>query len=104
MTVVEFDAWISGEAEGAYGWTTHAERSERTQLEAMRELFANIRERRQLTMKLQAEIHSTVAPGDEAATPSRRAVEDRLHDASPRIRQLTSYLQSAGWEGVGLAR
>jgi hypothetical protein len=37
MTVVIFDGWISGETDGAYRRTTTHERSERTQLQAMRE-------------------------------------------------------------------
>jgi hypothetical protein len=32
MTVVQFDAWISGEPNGAYDWNTLADRAERTQL------------------------------------------------------------------------
>lgn len=55
MTFVESDAWISGEAEGAYAWATRDERSERTQLEARRELYAPIGERRQQTTTLEAE-------------------------------------------------
>jgi hypothetical protein len=51
MTVVQFDAWTSGDPKDAYGWPALAERCERTQLHAMRELHEHLRERKRLAAK-----------------------------------------------------
>ena len=97
MTVVQFDAWISGEPDGAYDWNTLAERSERTQLHAMRELHEQIRERRRLAAKLDAAIDTG------AGWHAGDTTKGRLKDADWRIAQLTSYLSSAGWDLAGWA-
>lgn len=99
VSVVEFDAWMSGEAHGAYRWTTTHEQSERAQLQAMRELHAQIRERRRLTSNLAVE-QSLKAEASES--PSAHDVWDttseRISDATRRIEQLSSFLVSAGWD------
>ena len=104
MTVVEFDAWISGETDGAYRWTTTDERSERTQLQAMRELDALIRERNRLTSNLQVEATLNTAAGDNDAAQPWNTTQDRLNEANRRITQLSSFLTSAGWKLDGWAQ
>jgi transcriptional regulator with XRE-family HTH domain len=98
MTVVEFDAWISGETDGAYRWTTTDERSERTQLQAMRELDAHIRERNRLASNLQVETALNAAADETDAGQPWNTTQERLNDANRRINQLSSYLASAGWK------
>ncbi|WBM79867.1 hypothetical protein KIV56_17115 [Cryobacterium breve] len=103
MTVVEFDAWISGETDGAYRWTTTDERSERTQLQAMRERDALIRERNRLASNLQVETTLNAAAGDSDAGQPWNTAQERLNEANRRITQLSTYLTSAGWllDGCG---
>ncbi|WBM78832.1 hypothetical protein KIV56_09415 [Cryobacterium breve] len=103
MTVVEFDAWISGETDGAYRWTTTDERSERTQLQAMRELDALIRERNRLVSNLQVEATLNTAAGDNDTGQPWNTTPERLNEANRRINQLSSYLASAGWKLDGWA-
>ncbi|TFB87422.1 XRE family transcriptional regulator [Cryobacterium algoricola] len=103
MNVVEFDAWISGETDGAYRWTTTDERSERTQLQAMRELDALIRERNRLVSNLQIETALNVAAGDNDTGQPWNTTQERLDEANRRINQLSSYLTSAGWKLDGWA-
>jgi len=98
MTVVEFDAWISGDPQGAYRWTTNDERSERSQLQAMRELDKLIRERKRLASNLDVERSLSSAAADSEAAQPWDTTEERLSEASRRITQLSSYLASAGWD------
>ncbi|WP_104087775.1 helix-turn-helix domain-containing protein [Cryobacterium sp. N19] len=95
MTVVEFDAWISGEPEGAYRWATADERHERIELQAMRELHAQLRERRRLATRREIE-HTTDASA--SASDASRTTEDNISEVEQRIAQLRSYLVSAGWD------
>jgi transcriptional regulator with XRE-family HTH domain len=98
MTVVEFDAWISGAEHGAYHWSTNDERTERTQLQAMRELHAQIRERKRLTTNLEIERTLDAQAGEIATAQEWDTTEERLAESARRIAQLTSYLASAGWD------
>ena len=100
MTVVEFDAWISGELDGAYHWATNDEHSERAQLLATPELHTQLRERSRLAVKVEGE--RFVESADKiAATTAFDTTEVRLPEVSRRIKQLTSYLAAAGWETEG---
>lgn len=101
MTVVEFDAWISGEAQGAYLWTTAAERSERAQLQAMRDLYQMTRERKRLAANLEVERSLDASTDDPPEPRPWDETEDRLAETNRRIAQLSSYLSSAGWEVAG---
>ncbi|MDY7543026.1 MULTISPECIES: helix-turn-helix transcriptional regulator [unclassified Cryobacterium] len=103
MTVVEFDAWISGETDGAYRWTTTDERSERAQLQAMRELDALIRERNRLASNLKVEASLNTPPDEDETVTSWDTIQQRLDDTTRRIAQLISYLGSAGWSLEGWA-
>ncbi len=50
MTVVQFDAWILSELDGAYHWATNDEHSERAQRLATPELHTQLRERSRLAV------------------------------------------------------
>jgi transcriptional regulator with XRE-family HTH domain len=97
MTVVEFDAWVSGETDGAYRWTTTDERSERSELQAMRELDGLIRERKRLASNLEVEASLDALNGDSEMGQAWNTTAARLEEATRRIAQLSSYLTSAGW-------
>lgn len=103
MTVAEFDSWIAGETSGAYRWNSLIERTERSQLEALRELLASIRERRRLTGNLA--VSAQLIPENEAATapPVWDTTRARLIEANRRIEQLSSFLTEAGWDPAGWA-
>lgn len=105
MTVAEFDSWIAGETTGAYRWSSLTERTERSQLEALRELLASIRERRRLVGNLS--VAAELTPPNEVTTTSTPPVWDttreRLIEADRRIEQLSSYLTEAGWDPAGWA-
>jgi len=96
MSVAEFDAWVSGLTNGGYRPATADELSERSQLEALRELLAERRElhRLQVIVDLEKEIPTTV---DSAPTPEWDTTELRIKEAKRRISQLEIYLGSAGW-------
>ena len=100
MTVADFDSWIAGETAGAYRWSSLTERTERSQLEALRELLASIRERRRLTGNLT--VAAELTPANEATTPPAwDTTHERLIEANRRIDQLSSYLTEAGWDPAG---
>ena len=101
MTVAEFDAWISGETNGTYRWRDLTERTERSQLEAMRELLASLRERHRLTTNMVIEAQLT-PPGEVNTGPAIwDTTQERLAEANRRIDQLSSYLSDAGWDLEG---
>lgn len=103
MTVAEFDSWLAGETAGAYRWNSLTERTERSQLEALRELLASIRERRRLAGNLA--VAAALTPADEATAtpPAWDTTQERLVDANRRIDQLSRYLTEAGWDPAGWA-
>jgi transcriptional regulator with XRE-family HTH domain len=94
LTVAEFDAWISG-IDGAYRPITTDEHSERTQLEALRELLAARREARRIrsVIDLSAEPISETNGG----APPWAKFDEQLDDTNRRIQQLETYLNSGGW-------
>jgi transcriptional regulator with XRE-family HTH domain len=95
MTVVQFDAWILSEVDGAYHWATNDEHSERAQLLAKPGLHTQLRERSRLAVKVEGE--RFVESADKiAATTAFDTTEGRLPKVSRRIKQLTSYLAAAG--------
>jgi hypothetical protein len=96
MSVAEFDAWVSGLTDGSYRPVTADEHSERTQLEALRELLAERRalHRFQTIIELEKKIPAT-ADGPSAAEWDN--TELRIEEAKRRISQLEIYLGSAGW-------
>jgi hypothetical protein len=99
MSVAEFDAWVSGLTDGSYRALSADELSERTQLEAFRELLAARRELRRLELRPRLD---DAKEWQEAATePDDQTIVDdtgfRIEDTKRRISQLEIYLGSAGW-------
>ncbi|HEX4402505.1 MAG TPA: hypothetical protein VHZ98_14380 [Galbitalea sp.] len=96
MSVAEFDAWVSGLTDGGYRPVTADELSERSQLEALRELLAERRALRrfQTIIDLEKELPATA---DGATTAEWDNTELRIEEAKRRISQLEIYLGSAGW-------
>jgi transcriptional regulator with XRE-family HTH domain len=96
MSVAEFDAWVSGLTDGGYRPVTADELSERTQLEALRELLAERRALRrfQNIIELEKEIPATADGGTAAEWDN---TELRIEETKRRIQQLEIYLASAGW-------
>ncbi|WP_104198962.1 helix-turn-helix domain-containing protein [Cryobacterium sp. Y29] len=103
MTVAEFDAWISGETDGAYRWRDLTERTERSQLEAMRELIASLRERRRLTINVAIEAELTPASEVTTEPPIWDTTREQLAEADRRIKQLSTFLADTGWDLEGWA-
>ena len=102
MSVAEFDAWVSGLTDGIYRALSADELSERTQLEAFRELLAARRELRRLELRPRTDETQEwqVAP---AGADDQAILDDaqyRIDDLHRRISQLEIYLGSAGW-GLG---
>jgi transcriptional regulator with XRE-family HTH domain len=96
MSVAEFDAWVSGLTNGGYRPVTADEYSERTQLEALRELLAERRELRrlQIIIDLEKEVSSTA---DGAPAADWGTTDLRIEEAKRRISRLETYLNSGGW-------
>jgi hypothetical protein len=96
MSVAQFDAWVSGLTDGGYRPVTADESSERSQLEALRELLAERRALRrfQTIIDLEKEIPAS-ADGTTAAEWDN--TELRIEETKRRIGQLEIYLGSAGW-------
>jgi hypothetical protein len=96
LTVAEFDAWVSG-IDGAYHPVTADEHSERTQLEALRELLRARREARRLrsVLDLSAELARSNAGEEPPASWSN--FQEQLDETTRRIRQLETFLDSGGW-------
>ena len=96
MSVAEFDAWVSGLTNGGYRPVTADEMSERTQLEALRELLAERRalHRFETIMQVERELPAS-AEGPPASVWDN--TELRIEETKRRIRQLEIYLGSAGW-------
>ena len=82
MTSAEFDAWLAGDAAGAYRTTDPAERNDLAELEAFRELG---RARRELERE---QITGTLG----SPSPARVELLER------RTAELTDFLRSAGWQ------
>jgi transcriptional regulator with XRE-family HTH domain len=96
MSVAEFDAWVSGLTSGSYRALSADEMSERTQLEAFRELLAARREQRHLELRPRIEEAKEWdrTPADQALLND---IQFRVGEVKRRIRQLEIYLGSAGW-------
>lgn len=91
MTASAFDAWLSSIAGADYTAATADERSDRAQLQALRELQILKRELRR------TEVVSSI---DERERPDalRQDLNDQVDSLRRRIRGLEDFLASAGWE------
>ncbi len=96
MSVADFDAWFSGLPHGASP-SSGADRNERTELQALRELSLLLKERRRLQTML--DLQRELMPAtDEQAGPLFANTERRLADADRNVLELTKFLSDAGWE------
>jgi transcriptional regulator with XRE-family HTH domain len=99
MSVAEFDAWVFGLTDGSYRALSADELSERTQLEAFRELLAARRELRRL--ELRPRIEDAEEWQEASGNANDQAILDdtqyRIDETKRRISQLEIYLDSAGW-------
>jgi hypothetical protein len=98
MTVAEFDAWISGDAMGAYRVTSTDEHRDRNLLQAMRELETQQREQIRLRRAQQVEIELSPVKSDNGSARLRDENRMRIAEADRRVAELSAYLRSAGWD------
>jgi hypothetical protein len=91
MTAGEFDSWLSAIPGADYGSTSAAERNERAELQALRDLQVAQRELHRLETVDELE-------GPERPAALRATAEATITATTNRIRELRSYLRSAGWE------
>jgi transcriptional regulator with XRE-family HTH domain len=96
LTVAEFDAWISG-IDGAYHPMTADEHSERTQLEALRELLRARREARRLRSVLDLSVELAPSSASDETPATWANFQEQLDDTNRRIQQLQTFLESGGW-------
>jgi transcriptional regulator with XRE-family HTH domain len=96
MSVAEFDAWVSGLTNGGYRPATADEYSERTQLEALRELLAERRALHRYEVIIDLE-HKIPATGGGPPAAEWDNIELHIEETKRRISQLEIYLGSAGW-------
>jgi len=96
LTVAEFDAWISG-IDGAYHPMTADENSERTQLEALRELLRARREARRLRSVLDLSVELAPSSASDETPATWANFQEQLDDTNRRIQQLQTFLESGGW-------
>jgi transcriptional regulator with XRE-family HTH domain len=96
LSISEFDAWVAGLTDGSYKARLTDERSERFELESLREL---LRERRELhRLEVVRELESDALPGESASAHVRESTLGRIAFSAARIVELEAYLESGGWE------
>ena len=98
MKVVEFENWLSGNVNGAYSVSSAAEHRDRNQLQALRELEVELRERKRLSQTFDLERGLAAKENfveDSAALEGE--TEARLEETNRRLSRLVDYLESAGW-------
>jgi transcriptional regulator with XRE-family HTH domain len=103
LTVAEFDAWLSGNIDGAYMPETSDEHNDRIQLAALRELLKEQRELQRLAGLKPAYTQIAEDPVDDEAKEFLKDTEQRTVNATRRIAQLEKFLASAGWPEGNLA-
>jgi transcriptional regulator with XRE-family HTH domain len=92
MTASEFDAWLSAIPNADYVAGTAAERNDRAELQALRELQSARRERRRLEVVIDLE-------GDEGGLNIlRKDAQSKRDHLDSRIDTLRNFLTAAGWE------
>lgn len=97
LTVLEFDSWLSNSQNAVYKWTTEDQRTERNQLQAMRDLEIQLQERSRLRTALELERRQNLTAAEIEELQRWDTTEERLDHAQRQVDQLTSYLRSAGW-------
>jgi transcriptional regulator with XRE-family HTH domain len=102
LTVAEFDAWLSGNTDGAYMPETSDEHNDRIQLAALRELLKEKRELARLTLVKSSSLYLIDAPVSDGAKRFVDDAEQRIEFSRQRIQRFEKFLLSAGWEVTGL--
>ena len=97
LTVAEFDAWLSGNTDGAYMPATSDEHNDRIQLAALRELIKERRELQRLTLLKPAYVDMFEDPAGNEANDFVQDAELRTANSLRRIARLEKFLTSAGW-------
>ena len=98
LTVAEFDAWLSGNIDGAYMPETSDEHNDRIQLAALRELLNEKRELQRLTHLRSAYVDFVEDPRDKETNEPFLDTEYRTDYSRRRIAQLEKFLASSGLE------
>jgi transcriptional regulator with XRE-family HTH domain len=97
LTVAEFDAWLSGNIDGAYMPETSDEHNDRIQLAALRELLREKRELKRLTLLKPIRFGDSATTADEIR-PFLHEIEERIDVSRRRAARLTQFLASADWD------
>jgi transcriptional regulator with XRE-family HTH domain len=97
LTVLEFDSWLANSQNGVYAWTSEDQRTERTQLQAMRDLEIQLQERARLRTALELERRQDLTAAEIEELQRWDTTEERLEHAQRQVDQLTAYLRTAGW-------
>ena len=92
LTASEFDAWFSGVSTGGHRPASAAERRDRDDLEALRELAAVLRELDRLTVILELE------SGDPGYSPDGNRTMRRIEVLKARADELRQLLATSGFE------
>ena len=93
LTAAEFDAWFSGASTGGHRPASAAERNDREDLDAFRELYAVRRELDRLS------VVADLASNDENANaPTATPTLDRIQALRTRAEELTRLLSTSGFE------
>ena len=93
MSVLEFDAWLSGVPDGARIATSLEERNAVSELQALRAWTSKASEVARLEAALDTERSSETGKNFNP----HRSTEDRLADARRESERLLSFLRAAGW-------
>lgn len=94
MTVGDFESWLTAAPEGSYHPASIEERNAVAELQALRELRAQLSETRRLEVAL--ELQRNIPNGFDG--PVIAANEDKLDRARQQADRLKSFLSSAGWQ------
>lgn len=93
LNVGEFESWLTGAPNGSYRPTSIEERNAFSELQALRELRAELNEIRRLDVALS--LQKDLATGAEEDLIA--ANEAKLQRAHQDVDRLKRYLRSAGW-------
>ena len=90
MTVVEFEAWLSGNTTSTHQLSSAAEHRDRNQLAALRELFVQRQERERICRALDLEEELAPRTVDSELGDFQALARSRLRTTDKRIAELTS--------------
>ena len=95
MTALEFDSWLAGSPNGAYRPLSVTERSDRYELQTLRELEIDRNELRRLMVQIAQE--RAAMPASDEARDLMSTTLSRISEAEQRIARLEAVMRSAGW-------